>query len=155
MRGVYSIPFLAQASASAIDWFEINTGSGVPIEITGIEVGNGSDAGDAQDEQIAWFIKSAHSTSGSGGASTTPVKTSTADAAASATAETANTTQATGGSPVTHHAGAFNVRGGLFYKPLPEERLEFAGSTRVVVGMNAAPTDSITWSGTLYFRERP
>ena len=114
--------------------------------------GGGSDR-DAQDEQLAIQIKAGSTTTGSGGTTPTPVPTDFGDAASGATTKVNNTTKATAGTIVTLHSDAFNVRAGWQYRPTPEERIVIRGARRLTVELGTTPADSITFSGTLYFRE--
>jgi len=148
----YRLPVAAVASpAAAFDFAELNAHSSRLLLLCGLELGQSSDAGDAQDEQLGIQIISGYSTSGSGGSSATPL-TNPNNAAFGGTAETMNTTVATGGSPVVEWAGALNVRGGYVNWIDLDFQLLFAASARIVVRVSA-PADALTMSGTLLFKE--
>lgn len=150
---VYAVTFSAVAVAAAQDLFEITPASNRPIEIVGIELGQTSDSGDAQDEQLQISIIRGHTSSGSGGSAPTPAILSPLNTASGFTAEANNTTIASGGSTVTLHVGAWNVRAG-YINWFPEECRPSATSTNTtLVVRQTAPADSITMSGTLYVRE--
>lgn len=155
---VYSVVLASTASAAAIDWFELIAPSTCGIGLFAIDLGQSTDFGDAAEEGIRYFIKRAGGsyTSGSGG-NTGVARTSTrsGDAAATFTAETANTTQlvVSTGTLVTCHASVFNVRTGLDKFWTPETAITCKASEAIVIGMSAAPTDSITWEGTAYVAE--
>ena len=154
MRGrIYTVTFSAVAVSAAQDLFELTPAANRPIEIVGIELGQTSDTGDAQDEQLQISIIRGHTTGGSGGSSPTPAPLSPLDAAAGFTAEANNTTIASSGTTATLHVGVWNVRAG-YINWLPEEArpTATAANTSLVV-RQTAPADSITMSGTLYVRE--
>lgn len=148
----YSVTFSAVSVSAAQDLFEVTMGSNKPIEIVGIELGQSSDAGDAQDELLQISVIRGYATSGSGGSSATPAALTGGDSAASFSAEVNNTTLASTGSPVTLHTGCWNVRAG-YINWFPEgARPAVAGTSPLVVRMTA-PADAITMSGTLFVRE--
>lgn len=154
MGRLYSLTFSAVAVTAAQDLFELVPATDKPIRIHEIRVGQTSDAGDAQDELLQINIIRGYTSSGSGGTATlTPNALDQNDAACGITnAEINNTTQASGGSPVTLLTDAFNVRSGWLYMPTPETRPRIAAGTRVVVTITA-PADSLTMSGTIIFEE--
>lgn len=149
----YAITFSAVAITAANDLFEITPASNKPVEILGIELGQTTDSGDAQDEQLQISIIRGHTTSGSGGSAATPVPLEPNDGAAGFTAEVTNSTPATVGTTTTLHTGVWNVRAG-YINWFPEEARPKAnsGNTTLVV-RQTAPADSITMSGTLYVGE--
>lgn len=114
-----------------------------------------SDLGDAAEEILRIQVIRAHTVSGSGGTTATPRPVNgTADSAAGATAETNNTTIANTGTGIPLFSHAFNIRAGLEHYFPPECRPGAnQGDTTIVVRLMAAPTDSLTMSGTLFFEE--
>jgi hypothetical protein len=92
----YTVVAASAAQTGAIDWFELTSTSSSGFVLLGLDISQSTEAGDAQDEMIRWYIKRASSTftSGSGG-NTSVARTSvrSGDAAATFTAETNNTTQ--------------------------------------------------------------
>lgn len=154
----YTVVAASAAQTGAIDWFELTTTSAGGIALLGLDISQSTEAGDAQDEMIRWYIKRAGSTytSGSGGNTSvarTPVRSG--DAAATFTAETNNTTQVAvnTGTLATVHQSDFNVRSGLLLWWTPETAITAKASEALVIGMSAAPADSITWEGTAYVAE--
>jgi hypothetical protein len=153
MGQMYSVTVSAVAVTVAQDVFELNVASTKAVRIHGLIIAQYSDAADAQDELLSILIQSGYTTSGSGGSAPTPGKLGGAGlGAASSTVEANNTTVATSGTIVTHHADAFNVRAGYQYRPTPEERIELAPSSRLVARITA-PADSLTLNATLIFEE--
>lgn len=153
MSRMYAVTFSAVAVTAAQDLFELSPASNKPVEIVGIELGQTSDSGDAQDEQLQLDIIRGYTSSGSGGSAATPAPLDPSDAAAGFSAEVNNTTPANTGTAVTLHASAWNVRAG-YINWFPEDARPKAsqGNTTIVVRMSA-PADSITMSGTLWVRE--
>ena len=153
MGRVYAIPFAAVAITAAQDLVEISPADDKPIELIGWHLGQTSDAGDAQDEQLQLTVIRGHTSSGSGGTSATPAPLNPGDAAASFAAEINNTTIASSGTTVTLFASAWNVRAGSDVW-LPEDVRPRAsqGNTTLVVRMSA-PADSITANGVFWVRE--
>lgn len=150
---IYTVVFSAVAVSAAQDLFEITPADDKPVEIVGIELGQSSDSGDAQDEQLQISIIRGHTTSGSGGSAPTPSPLSPADAAAGFTAEANNTTTASAGTTATLHTGCWNVRAG-YINWFPEGMRPTASQANTtIVVRQTAPADAITMSGTLYVRE--
>lgn len=149
----YSIAFSAVAVTAAQDLFEIQPADDKPVAIRGLFIGQTSDAGDSQDEQLQVSIIRGYTTSGSGGSSGTINALNPSDAAAGFTAEINNTTVATTGTGAVLHTEAFNVRAG-YGNWWPPENMPRAtqGNTTIVVRITA-PADSLTMSGTLYVEE--
>jgi len=148
----YAVTFSAVAVSAAQDLFEITPATNKPIEIIGIELGQSSDSGDAQDEQLQISIIRGHTTSGSGGTAPTPVAHCPGDGAAGFTAEVNNTTVASAGTAVVLHTGAWNVRAG-YINWFPENARPQAIQGSVLVVRQTAPADAITMSGTLIVLE--
>ena len=155
---VYTVTFAASAQTGAVDWFELITGASGMCALLGIDIGQTTELGDAQEEQIDWYVKRATGsyTSGSGG-NTNVARTSLnpGDAAATFTAETLNTTKiAVGtGTLTTVHNSAFNLRNGLYQFWTPETAIRWSASSALAIGMTGAPADSVTWVGTAYVAE--
>jgi hypothetical protein len=152
----YAIHFANVAVTAVQDLLEINAASNKPIELVSLCLGQSSDAGDAQDEMLRIEIGRGNTTSGSGGGTVTPSPMNPDDAAAGFTAETNNTTQATGGTRAILHADTFNVRAGYqFMWPLdsrPQAKSD-SGKNALCIALPGAPADSLTMSGCAVVRE--
>lgn len=155
---VYTVSFTASAQGGAVDWFELTAPASCGLAIFYLDIGQSTDYKDAEEEGIRYYIKRASGsyTSGSGGntgVARIPVRSG--DVAATFTAETLNTTQAAVGTGAlaTVHQSVFNVRAGLDKLWTPETAISCKASEALVVGMSAAPADSITWEGTAYVAE--
>lgn len=157
MPRIYAVSFFEQTIAAAsgdYDLFELTPASNRPIEIVALSLGQKSEVGDAQDEMISYSISRGYATSGSGGAAPTPVPLNSADPASGFTAETVNSTVATGGTEVILGSDTFNVRAGLMLV-LPElmrPRCN-SGDTRMCVRLKTAVADDLTMSGTVWVQE--
>ena len=153
MARVYTVQFSGVATTAQTDLFEITPADDKPVDILGLFIGQTTDVGDAQDENLQIQIIRGHTTSGSGGSAPTPAPVDPIDTAAGFTAEVNNTTVASAGTAVTVHTDVWNGRAGYanWWIPGTEPRATQANTT-IVVRMSA-PADSITLSGTLYVRE--
>ena len=151
---IYSVVFQAVAITASQDLFELTPADDKPIGLLGIMLGNSTDFGDAQDENLRWSVIRGFTTSGSGGTAPTPNPVGRTDTAAGFAAEVNNTTKATTGTTKILHADAFNVRAGLamFWTPETTPQASQADTT-LLVRLEAAPADSITFDGTLYVAE--
>jgi len=150
---VFTVEFEAVAVTAAQDFFEIDAAAGKPVKLLALFLSQSSDVGDAAEEILRWRVIRGHTTSGSGGSAPTPRPVNPSDAAAGFTAEVNNTTIASAGTAVNLHSDAFNIRTGLPFIPTPEMQLQTSEANLIVVRLMAAPTDSLTMSGTLYVAE--
>lgn len=147
---IYSAVFEEVAVTAAQDLFEITAPSDAAVRVHSLHIGQSTDAGDTESEQLNILIHRG-STSGSGGTTVTPSPTNTGYPAAGSTVEANNTTQGTEGAQV--HADCFNVMSGYQMIWTPETRPVISPSGRIIVELQTAPADSITMSGTIYFEE--
>ena len=152
MARIYTVQITQVAVTATQDLFEINPAAGKNCKILALYMSQTTDFKDAEEEILGVLIKAGQTTSGSGGSAPTPNPTNVTDAAAGFTAEANNTTKATAGTIITHHADAWNVR--MPYQLIvPEEmQIELTGSRRLTVEITA-PADSITMNATLYVKE--
>lgn len=154
MQGrIYTVSFTEVPVTAAVDVFELTAADDKPIEIVGLFLGQSSDFGDAQAENIPYSILRGHTTSGSGGTATTPRPLNASDSAAGFAAETNNTTAASAGTALLLHAGVFNVAVGeaLWFPDGCQPSAPQA--SLLVVRLTNVPADSLDLSGTLYVRE--
>lgn len=149
---IYTVAISGVASpAAAFDFFEFNAAAGKPIRLLRLRVAQSSEPS-SEEEQLTITVLSGHSTSGSGGSAPTPRPTPASDAAASFAAETMNTTQATGGTPITLFEDVWNTRAGLDVAFSPEESLDVIGGGRLVIA-SGAPADAVTIRATAWIEE--
>lgn len=154
MPRVYYIDIAATALTVAADLVEITPADDKPISILGYELLQTTDLGDAQEEVIGLEWVRGHTSSGSGGAAPTPRPANPSDAAAGFTAETLNTTQASGGTGVIlpHHGWNIRIPTPVTYTPEMQPQASQANTT-LALRMMAAPNDSITVSGYIVVKE--
>jgi hypothetical protein len=155
MGRLYSIPLAGTAFTVAVDAFEVVASTAKPFVLHEVVLGQTTEFGDAQAELLPVLLKKGiGSTSGSGGATVTPAKHLTNDAAAGPTAEVMNTTQAVagGGSLTTFRSESLNVAAGLQYLP-PEKHLVTFNAAEALVISVGAPADSVTLTGCVVIEE--
>jgi hypothetical protein len=153
MGRMYSAVFQGVAVTAAQDVISLLAPSDRAIKIHAIYIGQSSDAGDAQDELLRIRIRRGMTTVGSGGGTVTPVDYQNSGSASGVTARINDTTAASAGTITEVHEECFNVRAGWVFLPTPEMRPVCSISTRIAVNLPAAPADSLTMSGTIYFEE--
>lgn len=153
MARMYTASFSGVAVTALQDLFEIVAPStGVAI-IHQVDISQGTDVGDAEEEMLLVHIRSGATTSGSGGSIPSAVPILLGDAAADSTVEANNTTKASGGTIVTHWSFYWNIRVALQMIFTPETRPVVTAGARLTVELDSAPADSITMSGTLVWEE--
>lgn len=157
---IYTVTFDNTAVTTAVDLFELNPAADKPVRILSIDVGQTNKTGDANEDMIRWSIvrmTGGTLTSGSGGSSPTPVAANPGDPAASFTAKTLSTTQAsTTGTAATIHVSTFNTRVGLVWMPTPEMwpvGIDSSATGVLLVRTLEAPAASTTFSGTVWVEE--
>jgi hypothetical protein len=153
MSRVYTVQFTGVAVTAQQDLFELVAASTKTLRLMALFLSQSTEVGDTQEEGLSILIKSGQTTSGSGGSGPTPVPLCVTDAAAGFTAEVNNTTKATSGTIVTHHADNWNVRAPFMIMWPPEMRIPITGSRRLTIELGTTPADSITMSGTIYVEE--
>ena len=151
----YTVTTSAVAVSAAQDLLEYLVPADKILRLHECHVTQSSDAGDSESEQFRVSIRrvTGSPTSGSGGSTPTPRPNDGGDAAAGGTIEANNTTQLSGGTNVVLHEESANVMSGLHYMPTPEAKFDFAGQTRLLIELEAAPADSLTMSITTVVEE--
>lgn len=141
--------------SAAQDLFEIVAPSNSRIVIREFEIGQQSDAGDALSDMLGLLFIKGHTVTGSGGATITPVNMAPwSEATPGATVKRNNTTIASGGTPLTLRATAWNVMGGYRYYPgFRNERITLNYSERLAIRLPDVPGSTITCNATLVFEE--
>lgn len=148
---IYTVTAPPVAQTTAFDLFEIVPAANTICQILGFEIGQTTEAGDAESEMINFEVLRGYTVSGSGGTAPTPGACSEGDVAASFTAEVNNSTQAGTSTPVSLHEGSFNVLGG--YSMMYPGGMELSITSRTVLSINTAGADSITFTGTMWVAE--
>jgi hypothetical protein len=150
---IYNVPFSGTITVAGgdADLFELIPADDKPIRLRRLVLGQTSEVGDAQEENLRLSIirLPATVTSGSGGSAVTPAPVNSIDATAGFAAECNNTTIATtSGSAVTLEELVWNIRMGMD-NWWPEER--FAPSARepaaLVVRLQTTVASNIAFAG--------
>lgn len=154
MGRMYSVSFSAVAATAAQDLFEITPADDKPCRVAALFLAQTSDAGDSEEEILEILIKRGNTTSGSGGSAGTIESMDPNAGSAGFTAETNNTTRASAGTADNLLRDGWNVRM-PYALILPEDMRPAAnqGNTTLVVGLEDAPADAITVSGTVLIEE--
>lgn len=151
---VYYVDLPPTAVTVAADLVELTPASNKPIVVLWGEIFQTTDVGDAAEEIIGLLWVRGHTTSGSGGSTSTPRPKNPSDTAAGFTAEIFNTTAASAGTGVNLPRHGWNVRMPCPLQYTPETCPEAsAANTTLVLRMAAAPADSLTISGYLAVME--
>ena len=158
MGRFYAVNFSAVAVSVAQDLFELNApaNAAARIRLHQVNLVQTSDVASADSEvlRVSLLRYSSASTSGSGGAAATPAALESGDPAATFTAETNNTTGATGGASVVLVEDGFNVlAGGVLSLSIPPDRRPSAVNGERLVIRVTAPADALTLSGTAIVEE--
>jgi hypothetical protein len=150
MGRMYALVFEEVAATAAQDVFEINAPADAVVVVHSVTITQSTDAGDAEAEMLP-ILFHLGTTSGTGGTTVTARPLEFGDPAFGGTVEANNTGQSTEGTFL--HAEAFNIQAGFFYRPTPEERIVISPSDRLIIELQAAPTDSINLNGTAIIEE--
>lgn len=151
---VYTVEAENIAVTVAADVAELTPADDKPLAVLAFQITQNTELGDAAEEQIRLRWIRGHTTSGSGGTATTPRPVDPDDAAAGFTCETFNTTAASVGTTVNLQSWTFNVRvGDLFVIPTALQPKVTQANTTLVCRMMAAPTDSVSFSLTIWVGE--
>lgn len=154
MSGIYTAEFNGIAVSAAQDFFEVQVPADTIVKLLEFHLFQTTDVGDSAEEILRVRVRrqTGTLTSGSGGASVTPVRHSIGDAAAGVTVERNNTTQATGTLETIEPLG-WNVRIPLEKIWTPETAPLFVASDDLIIDLPAAPADSLTTSSYITFEE--
>ena len=153
---IYAANFSAQAITTATDLFEITVAADRPIVVYGMQLGQTTDLGDAAEEVLMIGLYRDVTAGSTGTAATEYAYTNVSSAAANTAAVvTLRGTASTGGTLID--IIPWNIRIPLQWFPIPEMRPKFSNlaaegpvsSFRLI----AAPADSITASGVVYWAE--
>lgn len=141
----YRAPINIPAFTAQLDIFELTAASTTPFALVGFNLGQPSEVGDAQEEQLVCVLKyvTGAPTPGSGGATVTPGRCLPGDAAAVTTVKTGNTTKLTGGTVQELARPTWNVRQDFPVIWIPEMWQVCAPSARIVLELAKTPADQI------------
>lgn len=153
MPRTYAVSFNAVSVSAAQDLFEITPADDKPVRLLGLVVGQYSDVGDSNSENLGISVIRGYTASGSGGTTPTPVPLDSVDTAAGFTADMNNTTVANTGTALTLHSDVWNTQAGYaYFWPEGMQPQASQANTTIVVRITA-PADAITANGTLYVQE--
>ena len=152
-RDIYAVTFENVAVTAAQDLMSIISADDRPAELLYVEIGNLTELGDTAEEQLRIAIVRGNTTVGSGGSAFTPLALKEGGLAAGSSARINDTTAASAGTGVNLYSGAWNVRMPFIWDATPERGIMVRGTSYLCVRLLAAPADSITMSGTMYFAE--
>ncbi len=151
---IYSSSFDGVAVTVVQDLFEILSAATACVELLSVHLSQETEVADAAEEMLTIAIQGhTANTTGSGGTTPAVVPTHLGDAAAVTVVEANNTTEASGGTTVTHAIHNWNIRVPLDIIWIPETRLWASPTDMITVTLLTGPADSITMGGTVYFRE--
>jgi hypothetical protein len=127
MARVYTVEFEADAATTADDLIELDAAAEKPITVLGWFLSQGTELGDAAEEQLRYRWVRGNTTSGSGGASATPRPVNLTDTAAGFVGEQIWLPEGCG--------------------------LVTSGTALLCLRLLAAPADSVSLTGTVFVRE--
>lgn len=151
---MYTATFTDIAVTAAQDLLSVLPATQRPIEVCRVrlsQVGT-ADMVAGQEESLAVELRRGHTTAPSGGATVTPAPRDSNQATSGVTARRNDTTIASAGTAVTVCDLSFHVMAGLDEVIPPEYRPRVQNANWVNVRLRAAPADSLTMSGTVWFR---
>lgn len=152
-RFIYSASFDAVAVTTAIDLFHFTVATDNPIYLYGLTLGQSTDLGDANEEVLRiGLYRGVTGGTGSAGTSTEVAYLNTGSPVADAAVLGVTTAASTAGTLL--EVITWNIRVPLMWFPIPELRPRIdAAEDPVAFRLIAAPTDSITMSGTVFWAE--
>ena len=151
---MYGIPYIIRLPSTAVtvqvDFLELLAPAVGVLVVHEVHITQSTEEGDTEAEVLGvdWTLGESSVTSGSGGASATPISLPKGHTAGM-TAEVFNTTQMVVGTGTLTILGedGFHVAAGYHYVPTPEARFQIAPSDRLALGLTKTPADSITFQG--------
>ncbi len=151
--GPFSAPLTPAAITTTADLFHVTVATDNPVTLVAMELYNTTDLGDAQEEVLSIALVRGTTGGGTGGTALTEVNFADGGGAtATAAVLGLNTTVSTGGTVLAHMG--WNVRVPFLWCPVPELRPTIdAAQDPVVFRLLAAPADSITIGGAIYWFE--
>lgn len=159
----YYIQFSASAQTAAVDFFEITGATNKLFLLHKVRITQSSEVLAYPDEMLQFRIKRAAGsyTSGSGGAAGTFNPVDSTFPAATITAEQLNTTAATAntGTLTTLVAESRSTADGFQWPSVTHDKIDrntalrFRSGEACVIGLGAAPADSITYDGWVLVEE--
>lgn len=150
---VYYAPFTDVAVSVVQDLFEILAPSNAPVKLLRLNLSQ-NDGETSETLDIIVKKVTGAPTSGSGGATVTPVAAqANVSRAFAGTVEINNTTQLTGGTQSEFWQESFNVLAGYEWRATPEDAIECGPSERLVIALALAPGASMNMNGLAVIKE--
>jgi len=150
----YSASFRNVAVTAAQDIFSLVVASNEPIKILAAYLSQNTEAGDSEEEFLELQWVRGNGTVGSGGSALDERPLDSKEGAASASARANDTTAASAGTEQIMHVEAWNIRVPWIYLPTPETQIRVDNDDDIIaLRLMAAPSDSITMCGTIYWEE--
>lgn len=149
----YSIEFTGVSVSAVQDLLTAYCGASMAIEVHGVVIGQITGT-TVQNLKISIKRLPTTVTAGSGGSAPTPQPMMAGDVAATFTARTNDTVQATtNGTASLLHEDVFNTVNGyqFFFPPILQPTAKL--SQAIVISLDTAPSSAMTMSGTLYVAE--
>lgn len=154
MSGVFTVPFAAAGAMTSIDLCEVTASADKSLMIRGFVIGQVTELGEAQEENLRVTIKSGQTSSGSGGSASTPVNKAEGGPASGFTAEQFNTTKASGGTINDHGPWVWGVRINPLIEKFPEgEEVFLPAGKRATFELVDTPADALSIYGHLVVQE--
>jgi len=151
---MYVATFEAVAVTATQDFFCIEPADDKLVIVHRLLLAQHTDVKDAEEEILRYQVLRGNTTTGSGGTTPTARPLNPSDTAFGGVVEANNTTAASAGTAVALHTGYFNIRIGEDMVWTPETRpITTQAIGFMAVRLLAAPADSITMAGTIYFEE--
>ena len=150
----FSVQFNGVSVSAVQDLFNITAASDRTAVIREIRISQSSDVGDAAEEGLLIALKSGQTTNGTGGTTPSAVAFSLNQGSAGFSARANDaTTQASGGTIVTHWSEVWNIRMPWIWLPPTGYGIALEASRKFTVDLETAPADAITTSGTIVVEE--
>ena len=147
---MYSAVAEEVAVTAAQDILQIVAPSDAVVEIHRVVISQSSDAGDSEAEMLN-VLYHRGGTNGSGGTTVTPAPLHLGGVAAGSVVEANNTTQSTEGTQI--HGDSFHISAGYDDQRTPETYIYVSPDDIFNIELQTAPSDSLTMTVTVYFRE--
>lgn len=153
MGRVYTAAFGGVTMAAIQDIFEVVAPSDAIVILHKITLFQITLEGDAEENQLRLQFTFGHTSSGSSGGTITARPNERGTAAFGGTVERNNTSQATGGSPVTPEEDGWNIRVPYLWVPTPGIRHVLSPGERFVLELPVAPIAAFSGGGSITIEE--
>ncbi len=156
MSRFYYAPFDCTTVTAAQGLWEVRPATDDPIRIWAFEIGNLTEVGDAEEEQLELNLirRTGSPTSGTGGAAVTEVPAVQDDVATTATVRENDTTEASAGTAQVMLKIPWNVRIPYIWSA-PHERaaIQVKDNDLIVLDLITVPADTLNIAGWVLYEE--